>query len=203
MWTEIETTPWDHSDPVAARGQRVMHALRRFELAEAAMRERSARTMQVTETELLALRHVIRMQRDGVPVTPTDVAHYLHTKSAAVTIMVDHLEGAGHVVRKPHPRDRRSLVLEATPEAQERISEIFGAMYDTMMGVARSLDEAEAARTVRFLDDLADALDAFVADGQPRPRLHTAEVIGAERTSDDDDAADADTDAGSGHALAS
>jgi DNA-binding MarR family transcriptional regulator len=180
MWTEIETTPWDHDDPIAVRGQRVMHALRRFESSEAGMRERSAQTMRVNENELLALRFVIRKQRDGEPVTPTDIAHYLGIKSAAVTIMIDHLERAGHLQRRPHPTDRRSLVLEATEEASNRIGEIFGAVYDTMMGVARQLGEAEAEKIVSFLDDLATALDGFVADGEPTPRRHTAAAVEAE-----------------------
>lgn len=198
MWTEFETTPWDHDDPVAARGQRVMHALRRFELSEAAMRERSANAMRVNENELLALRFVIRKQRDGEHVTPTDVAHYLGIKSAGVTILIDHLERAGHLQRRPHPTDRRSLVLEATPEASSRIREIFGGMYDTMMGVARQVEEAEAEKIVAFLDGLATALDGFAADGEPTPRRHTAAAVDA------DAAAQASAEpAGDAHALAS
>ncbi|MCX6501533.1 MAG: MarR family transcriptional regulator [Microbacterium sp.] len=172
-----------------------MHALRRFEVAEAAMRERSAQTMQVSENELLALRYVIRRQRDGEPVTPTDIAHYLGTKSAAVTIMIDHLERAGHLQRRPHPTDRRSLVLEATETASARIDEIFGAMYDTMMGVARQLEGQEADRIMEFLDGLATSLDGFVADGEPTPRRHTAEAVDAD--------AAAEAAVSSGQALAS
>jgi len=192
MWTEIETTPWDHNDPVAVRGQRVMQALRRFEAAEAGMRERSARAMHVTENELLALRYVIRKQREGVPVKPTDVSHYLQIKTAAVTIMIDHLERAGHLVRMPHPSDRRSIVLQATPEAQARIEDIFGAVYHTMMGVARQLGEEDADHIVRFLDDVSTSLDGFVADQEPTLRRHTAEALGHTDPGD-----------GSGHALAS
>ena len=119
--------------------------------------------MAVTEAELSALRYVIRQQGEGHPVTPTDVAHYLGVKSAAVTLVVDHLERAGHLDRRPHPTDRRSLTLVATDDAVARVDEMFGAVYETMIGVARRLDEASAARIEAYLGDLATALDSFAA----------------------------------------
>ncbi|WP_460772605.1 MarR family winged helix-turn-helix transcriptional regulator [Microbacterium sp. GXF7504] len=202
MWTEIETTPWDESDPAAVRAHRVLHALRRFEAAEAAMRARSARAMNVTENDLQALRYVIRRQRAGEYVTPTDVAQHLQTKSAAVTIMVDHLERAGHLVRLPHPKDRRSLVLEATPEAIERIDDIYGGVSDTAIGVAERFDEGAAGRVVAFLDDLSDALDHFVADSATVPQRQFTEARTEPRDASRSDDGDAGK-AGTGHALAS
>ncbi|MFT4212596.1 MAG: MarR family transcriptional regulator [Microbacterium sp.] len=161
MWSEFEATPWDHADRDLARGQRVMRALRRFELAELAMRDRCAAAMNVSEGELLALRHVIRRQREQLPTTPTDIAHHLEVKPAAVTGVIDHLERAGHLVRGPHPSDRRSTVLTAVPAAAARIDEIYGAVYRTMMDVAAGLDDAEAERTEALLNALADAIDGF------------------------------------------
>lgn len=161
MWTELESTPWDHDDRDLARGQRALGALRRFQLAESALRERSAALLQVSEPELQALRHVVRRQREGQTTTPTDIAHYLDVKPAAVTLVIDHLERAGHLERRPHPSDRRSVVLEAKDAAQQRIDEIYGALFGTMMAVAERLDDAEAERTASFLDDLADALDGL------------------------------------------
>ena len=164
MWTEIETRNEHTQSPAASRGLRVMDALHRFQLAEAGLRTRSARLIGVSETEILALRFVVRKQEHGEPVTPTDLATYLAVRSTAVTLVVDHLESAGHLVRQPHPSDRRSLVLIATDPAVSRVREMFGSVYDTMMTVAGQLEDADADRIEVFLSSLTATLDSFAPE---------------------------------------
>lgn len=164
MWTEIETRTEHARSAAASRGLRVMDALHRFQLAEAGLRSRSARLMGVTETEILALRFVVRRNEHGQSVTPTDLATYLGVRSTAVTLVVDHLESAGHLVRQPHPSDRRSLVLVATDAAASRVREMFGPVYDTMMTVAGQLADTDADRVEGFLSALAATLDSFAPE---------------------------------------
>ncbi|MDQ1130415.1 MarR family winged helix-turn-helix transcriptional regulator [Microbacterium sp. SORGH_AS_0888] len=161
MWIEIEARADAHAED---RGLRVMDTLNRVQRAERDLRARSARVMGVTESEVHALRFVVRAQGAGDAVTPTDLANYLGARSTAVTLMVDHLEAAGHLVRLPHPSDRRSVVLVATEEAVARVTEIFGDVYETMMSLAGGLDDDAADRVVDFLSRLAETLDSFAAE---------------------------------------
>lgn len=52
-----------------------------------------------------------------------DLAEAEHLPPSAVTRLVDRLEEAALLVRRPNPSDRRSIILEATPEGVRRLEE--------------------------------------------------------------------------------
>ena len=46
--------------------------------------------------------------------TPTELAHYTGLTSGSTTAMLDRLEKAGFISRKPNPEDRRGTLVEPT-----------------------------------------------------------------------------------------
>ena len=73
-----------------------------------------AKRMSLGTSELAALEH---LQAAG-PMTPGQLGGRLSMSPGAVTALVDHLEGRGHVVeRMPNPKDRRSALLRETEGA--------------------------------------------------------------------------------------
>ena len=87
--------------------------LQRFGLQRDRMRAALARQAGISATDLDALEH---LEADG-PLTQRDLGQRLSLTSGAVTMLVDRLERAGWVHRRPHPGDRRYVLIELSPLA--------------------------------------------------------------------------------------
>ena len=91
-------------------------SLQRFGLQRDRMRAALARRAGISGTDLDALEH---LEADG-PLTQRDLGERLSLTSGAVTMLVDRLEQAGWVHRRPHPGDRR-YVLIGRASCRERV----------------------------------------------------------------------------------
>ena len=60
------------------------------------------------------------------PLAPTDLARLLGFTTGGVTSVLDRLERAGYVRRRPAPGDRRRQVVETTLATADRDQEVFG-----------------------------------------------------------------------------
>ena len=100
----------------------------------------------------------LTMQQAGVlarcgvfaEVSPARIAGFLGTDTAAMTRLIDQLEERGLVTRKPHPRDRRSILLEPTPPGRAllpRLRRIFMQAERTFLSGFTS-SEAEQLRAL-------------------------------------------------------
>ncbi len=139
----------------------VLNALREYRAAEQAMRRRTRESMRMGENDLRALRFLLKRQNEGEPATPADLGAVLGMKSSSVTAMIDRLMLAGWVSRQPHPHDRRSLVIVATPGADEEVRHTLDAMHRRMLAAASGLDDGEVEVVVGFLGRMSEALDAL------------------------------------------
>jgi DNA-binding MarR family transcriptional regulator len=140
------------------KNAQVLTELRAYRAAEEAMRRRTRDSMKMGENDLAALRFLLKAQGDGEVVTPGALAAHLGMKSASVTVMLDRLTKSGHLSRLPHPNDRRSLAVIATPGSDDEVRKTLGAMHTRMMAVARHLDAAQAEILRRFLLEMTDAI---------------------------------------------
>jgi DNA-binding MarR family transcriptional regulator len=148
---------WDHDEDLA-RGRRVLQALRAYQAAQRAMRRRTRAAMEMGENDMLVLRFVIRAERDGRSVTAADIARYLGIATASATALVDRLENSGHLIRRPHPTDRRRILITHTPEADEQLRATLGDMHARMMAATRGLTDGEAETVVAFLERMQNAV---------------------------------------------
>ena len=62
------------------------------------------------------------------PLAPTDLARLLGFTTGGVTTVLDRLERAGYVRRRPDPADRRRQVVEITEVTTARDQEVFGGL---------------------------------------------------------------------------
>ncbi|MGN7799833.1 MarR family winged helix-turn-helix transcriptional regulator [Leifsonia sp. 22587] len=113
------------------------------------------------ENDLRALRFLLKRQSEGVPATPAELGAELHLKSSSVTVMLDRLTIAGWVARQPHPTDRRSLVIVATPGADQEVRHTLQAMHRRMLAAAGELDPREAEVVREFLGRMAAAVESL------------------------------------------
>ena len=62
------------------------------------------------------------------PLAPTALARLLGFTTGGVTTVLDRLERAGYIRRRPDPADRRRLVVEVTQATAARDAEVFGVL---------------------------------------------------------------------------
>jgi DNA-binding MarR family transcriptional regulator len=143
-------------DPLAA-------SLQRFGLERDSMRAALARQAGITATDLDALEH---LEADG-PLTQRELGDRLSLTSGAITMLVDRLERAGWVNRRPHPTDRRYLLLELSPNVAERtppgLAQYHAAirrLTATIGGKEREIIDAFLAAASDAASDAARELDA-------------------------------------------
>ncbi|WP_277207769.1 MarR family winged helix-turn-helix transcriptional regulator [Isoptericola croceus] len=147
---------WYGAGDAEARG--LLEAVRTFRHADDAMRQRASRDMDMNASDLRALRLVIDGERSGEPVTPRALATHLDISTAATTKLVDRLCASGHLERRPHPSDRRSVVMVATLDAHDEVRERLGRMHARMLDIAREVPVGSRAAVRDFLLALAAEL---------------------------------------------
>ncbi|UKA71063.1 MarR family winged helix-turn-helix transcriptional regulator [Arthrobacter sp. FW306-06-A] len=136
----------------------VLTSLRDYRAAETEIRRSTRDSMGMGETDILALRYLLRVQASGKQVVPKDLSQFLNITSASTTSLIDRLVASGHVRREPHPSDRRSVVVVPTVESDKEVRETLGAMHQRMMSVAESLTADEARVVVDFLQRMTESL---------------------------------------------
>lgn len=91
------------------------------------------------------------------PLRASDLASFLHISRAAATRLIDSLEHAGLAHREPDPRDRRAVLVSATPTGRlVALAEIAPAAV--LAQTIEELTEAERAGLVRGLEALLTRL---------------------------------------------
>ncbi|MCI0158909.1 MarR family transcriptional regulator [Leifsonia shinshuensis] len=149
--------PW--FDDAPAHAVSVIASLREYRTAEQAMRRRTRESMRMGEADLRALKFLLKSQEEGRFTTPVQLGGYLGMKSSSVTAMLDRLTASGHISRHPHPSDRRSLTIRATPGADEEVRHTLTAMHRRMLDVAADLGPERSQTVVAFLARLTALAD--------------------------------------------
>jgi MarR family transcriptional regulator, multiple antibiotic resistance protein MarR len=126
----------------------VRASLHRFGLARGRLSAAVCQASGLNATELEALEY---LEEDG-PLTQRELADRLRLTSGGTTLLVDRLERAGFVVRRPHPSDRRAVQLELNPGAGGRVSAPLDGYHTALMAAASQLSDAEREAVCRFLD---------------------------------------------------
>ena len=114
--------------------------------------------MGMGETDLLALRYVLKAEREGALLTPGMLAQRLGISTASTTVLIDRLERSGTRRGEAHPTDRRSLVVVSTTDSDSEVRQTLGRMHRAMIDVADSLDPTSYGPVARFLAGMIDAV---------------------------------------------
>lgn len=150
---------WYPDESSTRRAVEVLSAMRAYRTSEMSMRRRTRERMAMGETDLVAVQYLLRQQRSGVLVTGKDLASHLSISSASTTVLIDRLVRSGHLLRKPHPTDRRGIVVEATADSDQQVRATLQEMHRRMLEIAEGLDAAEAEVVVNFLRRMSAAVD--------------------------------------------
>lgn len=143
------------------RSWEIMLALRDLHQANVHAQQALARRLGVGVTDVAALDHLIRAQ---TPLGPVELADRLRIRSASATVLVDRLEQAGHVVRTPHPQDRRRRVLTVSEHARAEALAALRPLLGPLQELAGSLTEENADVVLGFLRRATGINAAFASD---------------------------------------
>jgi len=121
-------------------------ALRELLDTSAKVRPVVAQRSGLTQSELVALEHLIRG-----PIGPAEVARLLGVTTAAATGIVDRLAARGHVERRPHLTDRRRTQLVITDSAREEVLAQLLPMFHALAELDAELTEEERQVVERYL----------------------------------------------------
>jgi DNA-binding MarR family transcriptional regulator len=108
----------------------------------------ASRRLGVNRTDLRVMDF---LQRNG-PVPISRLADMNQLSRPAMTTVIDRLERAGYARRSRDPDDRRSVLVELTPLAQERAWEIYGPFVDLSTDQFSRYSAAELELFDRFLE---------------------------------------------------
>lgn len=127
------------------------HLFHRKALAGERHRAALARALRISDTEAAALAHLASHGQ----ATPGELGALLGLTSGGTTALLHRLESAGHLERQPHPDDRRSTLLRATPSILAAAEQIYAPLVADIDEASARLGETERAVVGRYLQDIA------------------------------------------------
>jgi DNA-binding MarR family transcriptional regulator len=105
----------------------------------------------------------------GEPITPGEIAERAIIAAASTTSVLDTLEKRGLVERRPHPTDRRKLLIDLTPEGRSTIDQILPGLHRLETDVMSALTPAERRELLTLIAKVQASV-ATVAQ-EPAERL--------------------------------
>jgi DNA-binding MarR family transcriptional regulator len=95
------------------------------------------------------------------PLAPTDLARLLGFTTGGVTTVLDRLERAGYIRRRPASGDRRRLVVEATEATAARDAEVFGSLIRQSRDILASYSDDQLLVIHDFLTRIRELTAAY------------------------------------------
>jgi DNA-binding MarR family transcriptional regulator len=114
--------------------------------------------LNITDSECLSLLSI-----KGIS-TPTELARYTGLTTGSTTAMLDRLERAKFIRRKPNPKDRRGVLIEIN----EKWAETVGPM---VAGLQKSHKELIASYSEKELEAIVDFLTRFTKNVEEQTKM--------------------------------
>lgn len=147
----------------------LLAALRDYRAAEADLQRRTQAQMRLSDNELLAVGIVARSAQAGDLLQPGELARQLGLSTASVTGLIDRLEKAGYVERRPHPSDRRKLALAPTSHADARAT--LSGVHEGIIRAVEELAPDEIAGAMKFLEHMTRSVQDILVATQAIPTV--------------------------------
>ena len=129
-------------------------ALHNLDIEHRRIRGSFARSIGISHSEFNA----VMLLGDLGELTPKQLADHLGITTGSATAMIDRLETAGLLVRNPHPRDRRSLLLRLTARGETAKNTVFGLYLTTITDVITDAQTPPRQEVIDLLERIAGAI---------------------------------------------
>lgn len=118
-----------------------------------------ARRMELNHNEVDAMEHVMEQ-----PMGPAQLSRRLGITTASSTVLVDRLEGAGHVTRQADPNDRRRKVVAPTAQGAQAVFAEIGPLVAGIAAAEEGMTAAQKRTVAHYLERVATALEQRAED---------------------------------------
>ncbi|MFI5549430.1 MarR family transcriptional regulator [Streptomyces sp. NPDC051738] len=119
-----------------------------------------AQRLGLNITDLLCFACVLKAGDDLL--TAGDLAEHAHVTTGAMTGILNRLERAGFVTRRPDPTDRRRVRVAAVPAAVTRVEALYGPYYAHLNDLFASYTAAEIAVLTDWFTRTTGLAQAYV-----------------------------------------
>ncbi|MEV4708063.1 MarR family winged helix-turn-helix transcriptional regulator [Actinoplanes sp. NPDC049316] len=162
--------------PEALPGGPVSHAIARLARIHQLLAGRLLRELGLHPSQELLL---MRLWESG-PQRQSDLAAELGTDSAGTTRIVQRLEAAGHVRRRPDPTDRRATLVESTPAGdalRDGVERIWAQLEELTVGDMSPSEQEAALASLLRLEENVLATEKGARCGLPAARRGAPPVV--------------------------
>jgi DNA-binding MarR family transcriptional regulator len=112
----------------------------------------ASRRYGLNRTDMRALEIVSRVGA----IAPSDLARMMDFTTGGVTTVIDRLEKAGYVTRRPAGSDRRRLIVEATKTTATKDKQVYAGLFQATGKFVRTFKRSELEAIKRFLEGIGD-----------------------------------------------
>ena len=98
--------------------------------------------------------HTIEIMGHQESLRMKELAQKLGVTTGTLTVMIDRLEQNGLILRKPHKKDRRSIMIALTKKGQEYFEEHHKLHLELTREITSSLNEDETKQFYTFIKKL-------------------------------------------------
>ena len=100
-------------------------------------------------------------ERDGDPLTQSQLGRRIGVSGAAITYLVDRMVQSGHLSRAPHPSDRRKVLLRYADHGSAVARSFFTPLAEHTQVALDEFSAAELGTAHRVLTALIGSMRAF------------------------------------------
>jgi len=146
--------------PALAREDGIRDRVRRLTVQQQSFERAIAKRLRLDAPGLEAMEYLMSAGSS----TPTELAAHLGISTAATTLVLNRLEGAGHVRRDRHPTDGRKLVVTARKQSEAAVRSCIEPLIDGVERLVQALTEEERTTVAAFLGKLIETYDEATPD---------------------------------------
>lgn len=112
---------------------------------------------------------ILARAAEGEGVTPLETGRSLGLVSSTMTGLADRLEQEKLIRRAPHPKDRRLLLLKATPRGRKVVDRALGPLLGQLTHLADALQTDQRALLGSFIEEITALTLQHAKTARPRP----------------------------------
>lgn len=165
--TYDESGYW-YPERASRSGVQLLNLMRQYRSAEVEMRQRTRKSMRMNQTDMEAVRYLLRAGERGEQVNSTELAAHLGITSASTTAVVKRLVASGHVERHADPADGRGVLLTATGHTDDEVRTTLTDVHARMIAAADRLSPQTVEEMSGFFTEMIDAMHADEASAELR-----------------------------------
>lgn len=122
------------------------------------------RSFGLTDVQYNVMSLLKHQKGDQTGLTQVELSRMMLVNRANITTLIDRMEKANLVVRRPVPDDRRYNVIELTPHGYERYQQVSGMYKEQISGIMSAITPEESDALIRILGKIRTNLDELNGD---------------------------------------